>query len=686
MAKKLVIVESPAKSKTISQYLGKDFEVLSSVGHIRDLATKGKGGLGIDVDNNFEPTYEILKGKKKIVTELNKALKDSDELYLATDPDREGEAISWHLKETLKIKDQLVKRVEFNEITKEAIINAFDHTRCINEDLVSSQETRRMLDRIIGFKLSKLLQSKIKSRSAGRVQSAALKLIVDREREILAFVPEEYYEIYAQFKDIEAQLFKVDGKKPKISSKEESMALLDRMIDEFTVSELSKRTIKNNPNRALTTSSLQQQSSTRFGYSSSKTMSIAQKLYEGKDIGNETVGLITYMRTDSTRLSEGFVNKARGFIADKYGKEYLGFYKESKKKQNVQDAHEAIRPTDVFRTPESIKAKLTAQEFKLYSLIFYKTVASLMKASKNEVTTLILDNENLLFKTTSSKQIFDGYLKALETIEKRNEQAQLDLSNFKEGDKLKADEVYDKQLFTKPPIRYTESRLIKEMEDLGIGRPSTYASTISTIIKRKYVEFKERKFFPTEQGILTIDKLQKFFKEFISADYSKNMEEILDNIANGEEEQLKVLREFYDYFIPLIEEARENMEKIEPEKTGEMCPKCGSPMVYRIGKYGKFEACSNFPTCKYIKPNENSKSKAFDTNVECPECHKGTLVLRTAKSGKNKGNQFLGCSRFPKCKYISPYEVQKEKCENCDNVVVKDKEGKVFCIDGKKCE
>jgi len=686
MANKLVIVESPAKSKTISQYLGEDFEVLSSVGHIRDLATKGKGGLGIDVENDFEPTYEILKGKKKIVTALNKALKDSDELYLATDPDREGEAISWHLKETLKIKDQLVKRVEFNEITKEAILNAFEHTRGINEDLVSSQETRRMLDRIIGFKLSKLLRSKIKSRSAGRVQSAALKLIVDREREIDAFIPEEYYEIYAKFKDIEAQLFKVDGKKPKISTQEASKALLDRMIDEFTVSELSKRTIKNNPNKPMTTSSLQQQSSSRFSYSSSKTMSIAQKLYEGKDIGNETVGLITYMRTDSTRLSDGFVSRARGYIADKYGKEYLGFYKESKKKQNVQDAHEAIRPSDINRTPESIKSKLSSQEFKLYSLIYYKTVASLMKPSKNEVTTLILDNKDLLFKTTSSKQVFDGYLKALEKIDNRTDQPQLDLSKFKEGDKLKADEVYDKQLFTKPPIRYTESRLIKEMEDLGIGRPSTYASTISTILKRKYVEFKERKFFPTDQGVLTIDKLQKFFDEFISADYSRKMEEVLDDIAQGEEEQLKVLREFYDYFMPLIEKAQDKMEKIEPEKTGEMCPKCGSPMVHKFGKYGKFEACSNFPECKYIKPSENSKERAFDTEVECPECHKGSLVLRTAKSGKNKGNQFLGCSRFPKCKYISPHKVVKDKCENCDNVVVKNKEGKVFCIDGENCK
>ncbi|MFO7969777.1 MAG: type I DNA topoisomerase [Candidatus Izemoplasmatales bacterium] len=686
MAKKLVIVESPAKSKTIGQYLGSDYSVKSSVGHIRDLATTGKGGLGIDVENNFEPDYKIIDGKKKKVNELNKALKDAKEVYLATDPDREGEAISWHLFDTLKFDNQNVDRVEFNEITKEAIQKAFNNPRKINFDLVSSQETRRMLDRIIGFKLSKLLRYKIKSRSAGRVQSAALKLIVDREKEINAFEPEEYYEIYAKFSDIEAMLFKLNDKKPKINTEKHAKEILDNLDKEFIVSELSKKKINNNPANALTTSSLQQQASSKYGYSSSRTMSLVQKLYEGKDVGEETVGLITYIRTDSTRLSDEFVRRARGFIADKYGKDYLGFYRKNKKKSNVQDAHEAIRPTDINRTPKSIKNYLSSQEYKLYSLIYYKTLASLMKASQNEVTTLLLSNNNTIFKTTSSKQIFDGYLKAMQNIEKQKKQPELDLSKFKEGDKLVADKVYEKQLFTSPPNRYTESRLIKEMEDLGIGRPSTYASTISTLKKRKYVDYKERKFFPTEQGNLTIEKLKKFFSEFISADYSKKMEEILDEIAKGKEEQLKVLQEFYDYFIPLIEKAQKNMEKIEAEETGETCPKCGSPMVYRQGKYGKFEACSNFPKCKYIKPNDKTQEKPFDTGVKCPKCKKGTLVLRTAKKGKNKGNQFLGCSNFPKCKYISPLEVVDKKCEDCDNVVVKNESGDVFCLDGKDCD
>ena len=686
MAKKLVIVESPAKSKTIGQYLGSDYSVKSSVGHIRDLATTGKGGLGIDVENNFEPDYKIIDGKKKIVNELNKALKDAKEVYLATDPDREGEAISWHLFDTLKFDNQNVDRVEFNEITKEAIQKAFNNPRKINFDLVSSQETRRMLDRIIGFKLSKLLRYKIKSRSAGRVQSAALKLIVDREKEINAFVPEEYHEIYAKFSDIEAMLFKLNDKKPIINTEKHAKEILDNLDKEFIVSELSKKKINNNPANALTTSSLQQQASSKYGYSSSRTMSLVQKLYEGKDIGKETVGLITYIRTDSTRLSDEFVRRARGYISDKYGKDYLGFYRKNKKKSNVQDAHEAIRPTDINRTPKSIKNYLSSQEYKLYSLIYYKTLASLMKASQNEVTTLLLSNNNTIFKTTSSKQIFDGYLKAMQNIEKQKKQPELDLSKFKEGDKLVADKIYEKQLFTSPPNRYTESRLIKEMEDLGIGRPSTYASTISTLKKRKYVDYKERKFFPTEQGNLTIEKLKKFFSEFISANYSRKMEEILDEIAKGKEEQLKILQEFYDYFIPLIENAQKNMEKIEAEETGETCPKCGSPMVYRQGKYGKFEACSNFPKCKYIKPNDKTQDKPYDTGVKCPKCKKGTLVLRTAKKGKNKGNQFLGCSNFPKCKYISPLEVVDKKCDDCDNIMVKNESGEVFCLDEKNSD
>lgn len=684
MAKKVVIVESPSKSKTISQYLGEDFIVKSSIGHIRDLTTTGKGGLGIDVENGFKPNYSVLPSKKKVVSELNKAIKDADEIYLATDPDREGEAISWHLFDTLKIEDQDVKRVEFNEITKEAITKAFLKPRTINFDLVASQETRRMLDRIIGFKLSMLLKAKIKSQSAGRVQSAALKLIVDREKEINKFTPEEYYEIYATFQDVEAQLFKLNGEKPEIHNDQDSKKVLAGLDDLFVVSEVSIKENKSNSKPPLITSTLQQAASSKYGYSSSKTMSIAQKLYEGVDIGSESVGLITYMRSDSTRMSEGFIFAARDYIKEKYGSKYLGYFRKPKNSENAQDAHEAIRPTSVLRTPESIKSYLNSQEYKIYQLIYIKALASLMSASVNEVTTLLLENNNTVFKATSSKQIFDGYLKVSGIIDSYTKD-ELDLSRFKENDKIKADNVYDKQLFTTPPARYTESRLIKEMEDLGIGRPSTYASTISTIIKRKYVDFKERKFFPTEQGILTVDKLDDFFHEFISANYSKRMEEILDDIAQGDESQINVLQDFYNYFMPLVDNARENMDKLEPEETGEKCPECGSPMVYRVSKYGKFEACSNYPTCKYIKTDENKKPDVFDTEVTCPECKKGTLVVRTAKKGKNKGNKFLACSRFPKCKYISPLKLVDKDCPDCDNVVVKDQDNNVFCIDGKNC-
>jgi DNA topoisomerase-1 len=683
MAKKIVIVESPTKTKSISQYLGNDYLVKSSVGHIRDLATTGKGGLGIDVEHDFKPDYQVLANKKQVVSDLNKAIKGAEEIYLATDPDREGEAISWHLFDTLNIKDQDVKRVVFNEITKEAVTKAFMNPRNINFDLVSSQETRRMLDRIIGFKLSMLLKSKIKSQSAGRVQSAALKLIVDLEKEIEKFVSEEYHEIYAQFADVKADLFKYQNEKPKITTEEIAKNILASLDKEFVVDEVSKKEIKSYPRYALITSTLQQGASSKFGFSSDKTMKIAHQLYEGIDIEGESVGLITYMRTDSTRLSEIFVEEARKFIKHNHGNEYLGYYRKPKEKDNVQDAHEAIRPTSVNRTPQSVKKHLKPDEYKLYKFIYDKALGSLMSPAVNEVTTLLLNNNEAVFKATSSKQLFDGYLKL--TYEYEDEEKNIiDLSRFKVNEKLAADKVWEEQFFTKPPTRYTEARLIKDMEELGIGRPSTYASTISTLKKRRYVKIDQKKFVPTDQGRLTIEKLDEFFHEFISTNYSKKMEEILDDIANGNELQLNVLQDFYDYFIPLVDNARTNMEKVKPEKTGESCPVCGEPMVIKIGRYGKFEACSNYPTCKYIKPKEQ-KEKPHNTEVECPECHKGTLLVRTAKKGKNKGNKFLACSRFPACKYISPLKIVDENCPECDNVVVKDDDGKVYCINGTEC-
>ncbi|MFA6647057.1 MAG: type I DNA topoisomerase [Candidatus Izemoplasmatales bacterium] len=686
MAKKVVIVESPSKSKTISKYLGSGYTVTASVGHIRDLATTGKGGLGIDVDNDFKPNYQILPKKKKVVTDLNKMIKDAEEIYLATDPDREGEAISWHLFDTLNIKEQDVKRVVFNEITKEAVTKAFLNPRKINFDLVSSQETRRMLDRIIGFKLSMLLKSKIKSQSAGRVQSAALKLIVDLEKEIEAFVIEEYYEIFAKFKDVEAKLFKVNlTEKPDIKSEVEANNTLKALDKNFIVQEVSKKENKSYPRPALITSTLQQNASSFYGYSSSKTMSIAQKLYEGIEIDGEPIGLITYMRTDSTRLSEEFISESRNYIKKDFGSEYLGYYRIPKNKENAQDAHEAIRPTSIYRNPESIKKYLTSQEYKIYKLIYNKALGSLMSPAINELTTLLLENNKYIFKATSSKPVFDGYLKLTRDFDSEENDV-MDLSSFKEKSIINADEVFKKQLFTSPPARFTEAKLIKTMEELGIGRPSTYAATVDTLLKRKYILKEEKKFVPTDQGKLTIEKLDDFFHEFISADYSRDMESILDSIANGDELQLNVLQDFYNYFMPLVDNAKENMEKVKPIETGELCPKCGSPMVYKTSKYGKFEACSNYPSCKYIKEEKKDKPEVKDTKVECPECKIGTLVLRTAKKGKNKGNKFLACSRFPKCKYISPLEVVDQTCPDCDNVVVKDESNNLRCISGKKCE
>ena len=683
MSKKLVIVESPAKSKTINQYLGDNYIVESSVGHIRDLAVVGPGGLGVDVENEFKPTYEVLKDKKQVIKKLNKSLAKVDEIYLATDPDREGEAISWHLSETLNInKDQPIYRVIFNEITRDAVTKSFDNPGEINRDLVNSQETRRILDRIIGFKLSKLLQSKIKSKSAGRVQSAALKLIVDREKEIEAFVIEEYYEIFAKFGDIESKLYKYKDVDPKISTKEESNKILNSLEENIVVDAINQKPNTINAKAPFITSTLQQMASSKYGFSPTRTMKIAQKLYEGIEIEDELVGLITYMRTDSIRLSDSFISDAKDYIIHTFGQNYFGNTRKKFKKQNVQDAHEAIRPTSVLRTPEKVKKYLSAPEYKIYKLIYIRAMASLMKPKKTMTTSVLLKNNDALFRVSSTKQLFDGYLKLYKQLDKENDVDELDLSTYKVGDILKADDVFDKQLFTTPPARFTEAKLIKEMEDLGIGRPSTYAQTIQTIKLRKYADIKEKKFFPTEQGRLTIDNLDEYFQEFISSNYSKEMEETLDEIAHGKKERLDVLTKFYTYFMPLVENANKNMDKIAPKETGESCPKCGSPMVHRTGRYGEFEACSNFPKCKYIKQNDNvEKPEVFDTKVKCPECNKGTLVLRTAKKGKNKGKQFLACSNFPKCKYISPLKVESERCPNCENILVTNEEGNTYCID-----
>ena len=661
--KKLVIVESPAKSKTIEKYLGSEYNVVSSKGHIRDLSTTGKFGLGVEVENDFKPTYIAIKGKSKDIKSLKKLVKESDMVYLATDPDREGEAISWHLYDELGLSDDKYDRVVFNEITKDVVKDAINNPRKIDYDLVKSQETRRILDRIIGFRLSKLMRSKTGGKSAGRVQSVALKLIVDREREILAFVPEEYWTIEADFKDFTAELEKFRGKKIEIKSEVEANEVLENLSKSFKIDDVSETKKNRKSKEVFKTSTLQQVASSKLNFSASKTMKTAQKLYEGIDLENETVGLITYMRTDSVRVSPVFVTEAYNYIEKNYGKEYLGKVKFGKKNDNIQDAHEGIRPTSVTRTPESIKKFLTPDEYKLYKLIYYRALASLMADSVYLSTSVVLDNNGYSFKTTGSQLVFDGYLKVYGSYEDNEDKLLPDFKTY-QSNVLISDAINKLQHFTKPASRYTESSLIKELESLGIGRPSTYATIMQTIKDRGYVKLNEKKFFPTEIGIETTDKLQEFFSNLVNVEYTANMEEDLDKIANENLDNIKVLRDFYDEFEPLVQKAFSEMEKVEPEKTGEECPECGSDLVIRNGRYGEFIACSNYPTCKFIKKEETQIKEI----ISCPKCD-GTIIEK--KTRRNK--IFYGCNNYPKCKYATWY-LPIEKCSECNGLLVQKKD------------
>ena len=671
MSKKLVIVESPHKSKTIEKYLGKDFKVVSSVGHIRDLSTSGKYGFGVDIDNNFKPDYKIIKGKAKLVKELKKDIKDADFVYLATDPDREGEAISWHLYDTLGLKEENYNRIVFNEITKKAVLDSFNKARKIDDNLVKSQETRRILDRIIGFRLSKLMQSKTGGKSAGRVQSVALKLIVDREREIEAFIPEEYFEIEAKFNDFDAKLDTYNHKKIEIKKESEAKEILSKLSNAFKIESIDKKEKAKKSKFPFTTSTMQQEASTKLGFTSKKTMMIAQKLYEGINLKDGAEGLISYMRTDSVRLSDEFIKETYGYIKDNYGSEYVGYVKKSNKTENVQDAHEAIRPTNINNNPEKIKEYLTNDEYKLYSLIYYRALASLMKDAKVEATTVILDNNNYQFKVNGQILIFDGYLKVYSKYEDSEDKVLPDFSNYK-SNVLVANTIEYTSHTTKPPARYTESKLIKEMEELGIGRPSTYAKTIDTIEERGYVKVIDKKFVPTEVGIETTDKLQEFFKDIINVEYTKNMEDDLDKIADGNMEWNKLLSIFYQEFEPKVEVAFKNMEKKVPEETGELCPNCGSPLVIKQSKYGKFTACSNYPTCKYIKSNKEEKE--VKEIMPCPKCD-GKILEKKTKRGKI----FYGCSNYPKCNFASWDKPIEEKCPNCNGTLT-EKKDKIKCM------
>ena len=665
MSKNLVIVESPSKTKPIEKYLGSGYKVLSSKGHVRDLSTKGKYGLGVDIDNDFKPDYVTMKGKKSVIDELKKEVKTADKVYLATDPDREGEAISWHLYDCLGLKDDNYERVVFNEITKNAVIEAFKHARKIDSYLVNSQETRRILDRIIGFRLSKLIQSKTSGSSAGRVQSVALKLIVDREREINSFNSEEYYTITGVFDKFEADLFKYKNDDIKICNEDEANNIINKLDKIFTVENIDKKKKQKQSKMPFITSTLQQDASNKLGFSSKKTMQIAQKLYEGMDLSSETVGLISYMRTDSTRLSNDFISSVYSFIEENYGKNYVGSVKISKKKDNVQDAHEAIRPTSINRTPESVKPYLSNDEYKLYRMIYFRALASLMAPAETLNTTLILDNNDYKFKATGQVITFDGYLKVFKDYEDTKDK-ELPIINEKT---IESVDIVKEQHFTQPPSRYTEAKLIKEMEELGIGRPSTYATTMDIIKKRGYANIVDKKFVPTEIGIEITDKLQEYFSHLINVKYTANMETDLDKIAEGHENHVKILKDFYNEFEPSVKKAFDAMPKKEALKTGEDCPNCGSPLVIRKGKYGSFTACSNYPKCKYIK----SEEKEVKEICNCPNCS-GKIIEKKSKKGKF----FYGCNNYPKCKTAYWDKPIGEICPNCNNMLV-EKNNKIKC-------
>ena len=626
---KLVIVESPAKAKTIESYLGSDYKVLSSVGHIMELATTGPGGLGVDIEHDFLPTYKQVKGKTKIINELKKEGKKAEYVYIATDLDREGEAIANHLADLLAIDKNEKNRIIFSEITKKEILSAIKSPQKINEDLVHSQETRRIIDRIMGFKLSKLLQQKIKNKSAGRVQSVALKMIVDRECEINNFVSEKYYKLNANYQDYIFEY--VDNNKnlgkeeiDKINQKIKDDRLIVKSIEQKEKNEKAKD--------PYITSTLQQDGVNKINFSAKKTMMIAQKLYEGIEIKGNLQGLITYMRTDSKRLSDEFISKTLKYIKEQYGDEYCGNYILKKNKKNIQDAHEAIRVVDITLTPEKLKEYLTNDEYKVYEMIYNRTLACLFADAKVEQNKIILSINDIDFKYTFSKDIFLGFKKILPTS---NEKKEL---NVKKGDIIKPISFEITEHETQPKPRYTEAKLIKALEENGVGRPSTYATIIETLLTRDYVIKEQKALKPTDNGELVANKLHDFFSDIINEEYTSKLEEQLDLISEKKINYLNVLNEFYDKFMEEFNIAQEKMEKIEPEKIKRECPLCGSDLVIRKSRYGEFIGCSNYPECRYVEMEEKVVAK-------CNLCDGNIIEKRTKKN-----KIFYGCNNFPKCK------------------------------------
>lgn len=683
MAKILVIVESPAKAKTIEKFLGKShYTVKASVGHVRDLP---KSKLGIDIENNFEPGYINIRGKGDLIKDLKKAAKKASKVYLATDPDREGEAISWHLEHILGIENDEPCRIEFNEITKDAIKKAIKSPRKINLDLVDAQQARRVIDRLLGYQISPVLWQKLrKGLSAGRVQSVTTKLICDREKEINAFEPVEYWTIDAKSEsktgeDVDFKLSAIDGKKAEIHNEEEVNKILEIIENkDLHVVKIESKKRKKSAPKPFTTSVLQQEGVNRLGFSTKKTMMIAQELYEGIDVKDEgTVGLISYIRTDSNRISEEAKGKAESYIKETLGNEYYKEEKKSSEKKNskkVQDAHEAIRPTSVDRTPESIKDSLSKDQYKLYNLIWRRFVASQMSDSEFELMNVECQIENYTFKATGSKMIFDGYTKVYNFYDREDRI----LPEISEGDDLKVNGIFPEQHFTQPPARYTEASLVKTLEELGIGRPSTYAPTIATILNREYVEKSGSSLQPTELGILVTEILEANFAKLMDVDFTAKLENELDTIEEGEANWKEVVKESYEPFEEAIKEALENIEKVNMDvETDEICELCGSNMVIKYGRFGKFMACKNYPECKNTKPIVNK------IGVKCPKCGEGEIIVRKTK----KGRAFYGCSKYPDCDFIEWNKPVEEVCPECGSYMTEkvSKKGKKHLCSNKEC-
>ncbi len=674
MAKNLVIVESPTKSKTIGQYLGKDYNILASMGHIRDLPQKD---FGINIKDDFKPTYVLDPKKQKIVKKIKDAAKNSEKVYLASDNDREGEAIAWHLKEVLRnsISDDDIYRIVFNEITKDAIIEAIEHPAHVDENKVDAQQARRILDRIVGYKVSPILWKVItKKLSAGRVQTVALRLICEREQEIRDFEPQEYWSIEAELKKdkpFSATLKKYAGKAIKITTKDQAEKIFEALKSaEYVVADIKKSEKSQAPFPPFITSTLQQEASKLLGFTTRKTMQIAQQLYEGVTINNRNTGLISYMRTDSVRIAEKANFQLRKYIKDNYPNEYLCKYvRVFKNKNKAQDAHEAIRPTNNFTTPDSIKEFLTKDQFKLYSLIWKRFTATQMANMNIQNITAQIAAEKGLFETQASSVLFDGFSKIYPYVPVKNLKDEFpELSKKDIVELIKLDKV---QHFTQPPSRFTEASLVRKLEEEGIGRPSTYAPIISTLLQRKYVELKKRIFFPTELGEIVEKFLIDKFEEFFNVKFTADMENKLDDIENGERNWIEILEHYYDDFIKSIDSIDLSKEKKKYEqKTDIICDKCGSPMIIKYGKYGKFLACSAFPKCKNVKSlDENEKIVDETTDEKCPKCG-GKILFKNGRYGK-----FYACENYPTCKYTKPYTIGV-KCPECKDGELIERKGK----------